>query len=391
MKKILILIAFIVAGTCFGQQSKRELKTVTFEGSGYELGLQHGKALQSEIADIIKAWKDNTTEALDKDADVVLDDFYEYANFDDYIKEWTPDLYAEVQGIAEGSGQEFNDVFILNLLDEFWVYVNDLYNQENHHCSAMGVPATKDHPGYVSQNMDLEDYTDGFQVLMRLKKTEDSPEQLVLTYPGLIGLNGINENGLGVVVNTLMQLKASSTGLPVAFVVRRLINSKDKADMLDFIKNVKHASGQNYILGIHDEIYDFEASTDKVVRFNPENENGSVYHTNHPIVNDDVKPWFQKYNPDVAEETKPKDFNSYHRLQAVENRIANTGSINENVIMETLRSKDDAENPVCRSNSTDGGGFTFASIVMKMAEEPFILLTAGPPDESDYQRFGFKE
>jgi hypothetical protein len=32
--------------------------------------------------------------------------------------------------------------------------------------------------------MDLENYTDGFLMLMRLSRTDDLPEQLILTLPG---------------------------------------------------------------------------------------------------------------------------------------------------------------------------------------------------------------
>ncbi|MFT6064541.1 MAG: hypothetical protein ACJAYY_000397 [Paraglaciecola sp.] len=42
-----------------------------------------------------------------------------------------------------------------------------------------------------------------------------------------------------------MQLKASSSGLPVAFVIRNIINSTEKEEVLRFIKTVNHASGQN--------------------------------------------------------------------------------------------------------------------------------------------------
>ena len=104
----------------------RSLKEITLSGSGYKLGLQHGKKLNKEIAEIVEAWKKNTSRQLGKDADKVLEAFFEYAEFTDAIKKWTPDLYEEVRGIADGSSQKFNDIFVLNLLDEFWVYVNNL-------------------------------------------------------------------------------------------------------------------------------------------------------------------------------------------------------------------------------------------------------------------------
>lgn len=365
MKHLTILFGLLICLSCIGQQSARELKTVTFSGSGYELGLQHGKELKKEIGEIIEAWKKNTTSQLRKDADLVLKEFFEYAEFIESIKKWTPELYEEVRGIAEGSNQELNDVLVLNLLDEFWVYINNL---NNHHCSSVGIPSRNGKPGYISQNMDLENYTDGFQVLMRLNRTESRPEQLILTHPGLIALNGLNKEGIGVCVNTLMQLKASSKGLPVAFVIRRILNSTDKNDLLSFIQSVNHASGQNYILGIRGEVYDFEASANKVVQFNPMNENGTVYHTNHPIVNDDIKPWFKKYDPNLNEKLKPKNSNSHLRFKAVENRLASNLEVSDLLIKEALRSKDNRNNPVCRANNQDGRGFTFASIIMTLSK-----------------------
>lgn len=386
MKKIIILFGLFLTITCFGQKTTRQLKTVTFSGSGYQLGLQHGKTLKKEINDIIVAWKKNTSRQLGKDADVVIKDFFEYAKFHNAIKKWTPELYEEIKGIADGANQEFNSVLVLNLIDEFWVYINNL---SNHHCSGLGVPARNGNPSYISQNMDLDNYTDGFQVLMRLKRTENRPEQLILTHPGLIALNGLNEEGIGVCVNTIMQLKASSSGLPVAFIIRRIINSTKKEDLLSFIQTVNHASGQNYIIGIKKEIYDFEASANKVVRFNPNNDNGTVYHTNHPIVNDDMKPRFKRFDPNLKEELKPVKSNSYLRLKAVEKRMTSNTNINDVIIKEALRSKDDKNNPVCRANNNNGYGFTFASVVMTLSEEPSIQVVAGPPDESDYERFDF--
>ncbi len=383
---ILIAIALLVSISCLAQQNNRELKQVTFSGRGYELGLEHGKTLKKEIGEIIEAWKKNTSKALGKDADSVLIDFYAYAEFTGAIQKWTPELYEEIRGIAEGSDQKIDDILVLNLLDEFWVYVNNLHN---HHCSGVGVASRNGKPGYISQNMDLENYTDGFQVLMRLSPTEDSPEQLILTHPGLIALNGLNQEGIGVCVNTLMQLKASPKGLPVAFVVRRIINSTDKEKLLSFVQEVNHASGQNYMIGVQGEIFDFEASANKVVRYVPMNENGTVYHTNHPIVNDDIKPWFQVYSPHVEEDLKPTNSNSHLRLQAVQKRMVSQPTVDEALIKEALRSKDDRDNPVCRANRENGNGFTFASIIMTLNEEPNIQVLAGPPDESEYKRVDF--
>lgn len=381
MKNTFLFLLVIISFNAFGQQVIRE---VNFSGSGYELGLQHGKLLKTEIGEVVEKMKQNTATNLNKDAKQVLNDFHTYANFNESIKKYTPELYEEIRGIAEGSGQAFNDIMVLNLLDEFWVYINNI---ENHHCSGMGIPSINGSTSYIAQNLDIEKYTDGYQILMRLARTDARPEQLILTHPGLIGLNGMNETGIGACMNTLMQLKASASGLPVAFIVRRIINSTNKNDLLSFIQTVPHASGQNYIIGIKGEVYDFEASANKVVRFDPKNANGAVYHTNHPIVNDDLKPWSEEYNPNLAD--KPVSSNSFIRLVSVENRISQTPAINDYLIKETLRSKDDLNNPVCRTINSAGTIFTFASVIMTLTGNPYMQITKGSPDETDYKKIKF--
>jgi len=368
----------------FSAITKRELREITLTGTGYELGLQHGKLFKKEIGELFTKWKKYTTETMGRDANQVFSEFIQYANFNAAIEKWTPDLYEEIRGIADGSGQTMNDVMVFNLLDEFWVYQDNL---SNHHCSGIGVPARNGNSGYIAQNMDIESYSDGYQVLMRLTKTEKRPEQLILTEPGLIALNGMNEKGIGACMNTLMQLKASSTGLPVAFIVREILNSTDKEELLQFIQSVPHASGQNYIIGIRGEVYDFEASANKVTRFDPKNANGTIYHTNHPLANDDVKDWFKKLDPANNDGIDPAKSNSHIRLTAVQKRVKDASSVNDIVIKEALRSKDDKDNPVCRQPKN--GGFTFGSVIMTLTGSPFLQVTAGPPDESEYKKVEF--
>ncbi len=387
-----LLLCLLLANQSFAQPTpeaktrRQPIREVTLTGTGYELGLQHGQTFKKEIGELVAKFKENTTKELGKDADEVLADFYQKTSFDAAIKQWTPDLYEEVRGIADGAGHPFKDVMIFSLLDEFWVYQNNL---KNHHCSGMGVPARNGQPAYIAQNMDIEAYTDGYQVLLRIARHGDRPEQLILTHPGCIALNGMNEAGIGACMNTLMQLKANTTGLPVAFIVRRILSSTDKDDLLDFIQNVPHASGQNYIIGIREEVYDFEASANKVVRFDPKNENGTVWHTNHPLVNDDLKPWFKKFDPALKEEEKPVNSNSFVRLAAVQRRVVPSGIITDTNIKEALRSKDDEKYPVCVTPNE--WGMTFGSVIMTLTGKPFLQITAGPPDESEYKRVEFSE
>lgn len=92
----------------------------------------------------------------------------------------------------------------------------------------------------------------------------------------------------------------------------------------------------------------------------------------------------------MSDELKPVNSNSHLRFQAVENRMTAKLAVTDAVIKEALRSRDNEDNPVCRTNNENGHGFTFASVIMTLTAKPNIQILAGPPDESEYQRVEFK-
>jgi predicted choloylglycine hydrolase len=182
-----------------------------------------------------------------------------------------------------------------------------------------------------------------------------------------------------------MELNASTDGLPVACVVRGILLKKDKKSAIDFLQKVKHASGQNYIIGAVDSVYDFEASANKVVRFIPLANNPSVvYHTNHTMSNDDIKPWYKEFNRKILS-GETDGYGSVTRFTAIKNRldISNT-DFSDNTIKETLSSKDSEKYPVCIAYQSDKGLFTFSSVIYTLGKNPTVQLTNGSPDQSAY-------
>jgi isopenicillin-N N-acyltransferase like protein len=82
--------------------------------------------------------------------------------------------------------------------------------------------------------------------------------------------------------------------------------------------------------------------------------------------------------------------NSIIRLTSMQNRVAQKEKIDDSLIKETLRSKDDSDNPICNSNE-EKGGFTFASVIMTLTGGPYMQITSGPPDESAYKKIKFSK
>jgi isopenicillin-N N-acyltransferase like protein len=370
----------------------KKVPVIELTGNGYERGLKHGKQLKSEISEVFQKWKANIVLATHRNADSVIAEFLNATNFKPAINRWTPEVIDEVKGIAEGSGQKFKDVYSFQLVDEFWVYLDRVANINTNHCSGVGVPAAKNHPAYIAQNMDLENYMNGYQTLLHIPGTKTEPEQYILTCAGLIVATGMNEKGIGVNVNTLMELQSSGKGLPVAFVIRGILSKQNGDSALVFLKSVKHASGQNYIIGIQDSVYDFEASANQVIRFHPKGElNAIVYHTNHALVNHDVKSWYSEYHRKVlAGETK--NLNSEIRFATLEKRLAKPiDEISSDVIKAALRSKDNEKNPICNTFKESGGVFTFSSVIYTLTGKRSVQITDGSPDRSEYYEYFFKK
>jgi predicted choloylglycine hydrolase len=94
---------------------------------------------------------------------------------------------------------------------------------------------------------------------------------------------------LGLCANTLLELAGSKDGLPVAFVVRGILKQPNLDKATDFIKKVKHASGQNYILGDAEKIVDLECSANKVSRYVPPEGDRRTCHANHALANDEKR------------------------------------------------------------------------------------------------------
>lgn len=392
MKPILFLILFIFfTDSTFAQSSlnKRKVRVITVSGNGYERGMQHGQQLKKEIAEVMILWKKNLLNTTRMPVDSFLRYFFTNTNFTPALKKYTPDILEEVRGIADGANQPFNEMLAFQLVDEYWVYRDKIKNDSTlHHCSDIGVPARNGKQAYVAQNMDLESWMDGYQIVLHIKQHGKTPEQYLLSCAGLVGLNGINEHGVAVCVNTLMQLNANGKGLPVAFVIRGLLERKERKDVLYFLQNIKHASGQNYIVGIADSVYNFEASAKKVVRMYPD-ALGVIYHTNHPIVNDDVKPWYKKYYQRYLTGLT-KNYNSEVRLATMNKKVNEVSVIDETFIEDLLRSKDNPNHPICRNNTSEKGAFTFGSVILTLSNKRIMKVTAGPPDESEYQTFSFQ-
>jgi hypothetical protein len=377
---VILILSFPVSLIC-GQRTplttKENLKVLVLEGTPYERGLQHGSALKKEFHELIKLWKEDIQKTYKTEADVFLKNFLTATNFQKAIKEWTPQLWDELKGISEGSGIDFDTVFAFQLVDEIWVLGKDIQAEK---CTSIGLAKTEKHPALVAQNLDIPTFYQGFQTLLHIKDPAQDLETFLFTFPGFIAANGINSHSVAVVVNAVQQLESSRDGLPVAFVIRGILQRRTYADALKFIKAIKHGAPQNYMIGGAEEMGSFECSTTNVSEFIPFEKASFTYHTNHPLKNLNYKASFAKYLKSKG--VSPEEYkHPCPRFQALQN-ILKDNSVHIDV--DTL--KDIFSNRKSIINNRR----TFGCTIMKLGKNPELHISPGRPDKEPFQVFRFK-
>ena len=171
-----------------------------------------------------------------------------------------------------------------------------------------------------------------------------------------------------------------NSGLPVGFIHRGVLSQTSYGDAIRFVQDIKHASGQNYIIGGTEEVSSWECSANKVVRFWPYEGATRLYHNNHPLANDDQSIYQQILEKIPPEKRPPARGNSEIRYEALEKRLKKPSEpVTVDTFKETFSSRDDPENPVCRIKPEDGsGGFTAGCSIMVLSKPPELYFAPGP-------------
>lgn len=372
------------------------LPVLVLEGTPRQRGRIHGEALRREIAALVERWKAFFADYYRVDPDEYIAEFLANTSFPGAVKRWTPGLLEEVEGISEGSGIDLDTMLAFQFVDEEWWFTRNrrfgIALPERNRCTVCGAFGQDGLPPIVGQNLDFFTITDGHHVLLRIKHRDPDLESYVLTYHGLIGTNGLNSRGVAVCVNALLQLDQRADGLPVAFVVRGILEQPGFDEAIGFVKTIDHASGQAYTIGGPDEIAVFECSANKKARFSPYPGATRLYHTNHPIASDDTDIYTNRYLKKIPEEWRPRGpGNSEIRYEALEKRLKDPSRrITVETIEAALGSHDHPVHAICRHRPDDGSVSVFSvTTVMELSSPPVLHLSAGPPCTAPFRKYVF--
>jgi predicted choloylglycine hydrolase len=357
-----------------------KLRYLDLSGTPYERGFTHGRILKKEIQEVINLFKQEIANTTQEAPDVFIAEFLKQTDYKTSVQKWMPELMKELQGISDGSGIDLETIFMHQLGDEYWFNTKDILA---HSCSSFGVNKTNDQPSITAQNMDIPEFYHGFQTVIKINEPNSDKKTLVLTIPGHIGITGMNNKSVSINCNTLMQLDYAKEGLPVSFIVRGVLSKNTQDEALNFIKEVNHASGQNYIIGGSEKVYSLECSANKVAEFRPFENSIFTYHTNHPMSNTDYS---NKYLTQLKTNNRTIQEGLYEcqRIKSFQQRFTeNTTNIEIEDIKDVLSSRDHEGTDVVSNNST------YASVIYELSEIPKFIIAPGKPHEEDYIEINF--
>ena len=348
------------------------LPILHLNGSPYENGFQHGKIMKTKIFELVGLWKKDIEEKFQISADKFIKTFLDSTDYISAIKKWTPDLLEEIKGISAGSGIDFNTIFAFQLIDEIWT--NARLINIPHHCTSLGINNYKKDgsSNYIAQNIDITPFYHGFEILLDIEDKDLNSRKLVTTFAGYMGANGLNRH-IGITENTLSDLRSSLNGLPVCCIARGVLEKTSFGEAVDFIRTVKHASGQNYIVGSSQDIISLECASDLVTEYWPDSTKIYTFHANRPLTNNSYHPAFLAYIKALYGSIPESISFTDERLESIKNSIVNTKHINLATIKDVLSKK-----PICNRN-------TFVSTIMEF-ENDFseLRISPGKPDSTEY-------
>jgi isopenicillin-N N-acyltransferase-like protein len=191
-----------------------------------------------------------------------------------YIREFSPKLVEEMEGIAEGAGKEFEDILTLNCRSEI------VLDNAVDGCTAFGLTpeATADGKTRLCQNWDWIRRQEGALVVLELEQPPE-PTVLMIAEAGVVSGKGINSAGLGVGFNALTT-GSGAPGVPVHILLRGLLDSRHLADSVQAVAAPPRASSANFLIGSREgEIIDIETAPEDFWVFYAEK--GWLSHTNH--------------------------------------------------------------------------------------------------------------
>jgi isopenicillin-N N-acyltransferase-like protein len=168
-------------------------------------------------------------------------------SFADPIDAYDVRLLPEIEGIAEGSAVEAEDILALNVRTEV------MFGMARAECTAMCVSGDAEgRHVLLAQNWDWK--PGALHTCILLAATpHDAPAFVTFVEAGLLAKCGLNDAGLGLATNAMTStLDRGEPGVPFHAILRRILTSASFDEAVDAVTSPPRASSANYLIASRD-------------------------------------------------------------------------------------------------------------------------------------------
>lgn len=267
------------------------IPVIRARGTNYEIGYAHGFYGKKQVNITLANLKKSTEKSIGFDWNVCK---RIASAFLPSVKRMVPDYLDEIRGIADGSGNSFEDMFTLNCRTELGGQFAHRYgvNMDNvrelaGECSVMGLTQTRTatRTNIYSQNWDSSP-AQAETLVFVIARPDHGPAIAWTGEAGLIcRMGGMNDCGIGMGGNTLCtDAPIDFEGLPLQFAYRYIMDQSTFPDAVEAAVKSRVASNINLMIaGPEGEMVDIETEYKGYGILNKKN--GVISHANtykHP-------------------------------------------------------------------------------------------------------------
>jgi isopenicillin-N N-acyltransferase-like protein len=255
-----------------------KLKIIHVQGTHHAIGQQIGDTCREEINRMLAIYRNMFDTAYDEIQLTWDEAILQGRKYYPFAEEFMPQYVAELEGMAETSGVDFEDLMVLNSMEAI---TSDALHLG---CTSVAISAerTADHHVLVGHNEDWLPEDEENTYLIHASP-DDEPAFLAITYGGLLPNIGFNQHGIAQCCDSVYPDDVR-VGVPRVFVSRAVLAAPRIAEAIRRVLLKKRAAGYNHLLvDPNGELYNIEVSARKFATIY--GMDGYLAHTNNYLTN----------------------------------------------------------------------------------------------------------
>lgn len=362
------------------------LPIIHLTGDPFQQGEAHGRGLKERIAHNLALYFHRFEQEIFLPRDEVLELADRYAQT---IATQNLDYFAQMQGVASGSGFSLGEIIALNIRYEILYYrfgkialatAGMSLEPNPDGCTAFALLPEITESGHLLMGQNWDWIPDVQGAVVRTIDA-DGFETLGFTEAGIVGTKiGLNSAGIGLGINGMTTVDDDMRRMAKPFHVRcyEILRSRTLADAVNVIAGEGRSCSTNFLLAqAPDSVADVEAAPD-VVNILSCTE-GCLTHANHFVAPEAIG---------VKETPSERIGYSYARERRLRELLVAAKPLTVEKIQDALRNTENEPFGICRHRDLTQPEIehytTVSSVIMDLHTRT-IHLTDGAPDESPYQ------